>query len=266
MIYGVVQGGLGNQLFQYAATKALAQHHQVNFKLNKSLFQEDSIRAFVLDELIKGESIHIEDIPKRTLIQRILDQFKPWHRRFYIREREGGTGSLFFNFPKQCVLDGFWQQEAFVKPIANELRSALLIEASHPPNQIAVHFRGGDYINNPQTASYHGVLDEAYYQESFNAMIKQFPNAQFTLFSDSPANFQFSFLSDFKVEWMDEPNEVCAFKAMLKFQSFIIANSSFSWWAAYLNHKKEGRIIAPKRWFKTESLENYSPALKEWIS
>jgi hypothetical protein len=265
MIVGIVKGGLGNQLFQYAATRTLAKYHQVPFQLNIAAFSASDHRSFRLDDLLTLDQTWITKnaLPKNTFANRIFDHLKPWYKRFYIKEREGHSKDYFFKFPAQCIIDGYWQQLTFIK--LTDMKVELSAAQHHPAHQVAVHFRGGDYMDNPDTADYHGNLNEAYYKKAFATMLAKFPHVEFFLFSDQPERFKYTFLKEYNVNWIDEKDEVKAFRKLLHFQSFIIANSSFSWWPAFINDDKEGLIIAPNKWFQVKALQNYSPVLSHWL-
>lgn len=265
MIVGIVKGGLGNQLFQYAATRKLAHLHRVPFQLNLSEIIQDGNRAFRLGEFIElePEMVSNEPLPKRTLARKVLDLFNPWYRQFYIVEKEGNSLPYFHKFPSHCIIDGYWQQQEFIT--VEEMRNLFGQNEYHPEHRVAVHFRGGDYINNSRTSEYHGNLTQAYYEKAFEKMQFQYPNVKFNLFSDQPERFAFPFLTKYETEWVDEKDEVVAFQRLLKYQSFIIANSSFSWWPAFLNDLQKGKVIAPKRWFNAKELHHYSPVLTHWM-
>ncbi len=200
-----------------------------------------------------------------SLRETLLGAPEDWYRRKYIREKEAETEALFYQFPKNCIIDGYWQGVPFFKYISQDLKSELNREKQQADNCVAVHFRGGDYIDEPETNQYHGLPGEVYYQRALEYVTNQIPDAEFHLFSDSPEKFQYPFLEKFPCQWVEEQDEVLAMERLLTYRHFVLANSSFSWWPAWQNTRKNSIVIAPLQWYRFPKLRDYSPALEEWI-
>lgn len=268
MITAIIKGGLGNQLFQYAAANSLASHHSTGYSLDTSFFNEFKDRSFVLDKLLPIPSKLIDskdaNSPKRSLADRVIQKFKPWYKKYYIREKLSKNSSYFFQFPSECKIEGYWQNEDLIQTAIPFLKKELLKGEKMNRNCVAVHFRGGDYLQKA-TSEYHGNLAEGYYRKAFEHMLNQIPDAEFYLFSDTPKSFEFEFLKNFSHKWVNETDEIKAFQKLCTFQHFIIANSSFSWWPAYLNNELNGQIVAPKQWFKAKHLKEHTLALESWV-
>jgi len=276
MIIGVLKGGLGNQLFQYAATRNLAHLKQTNFAFDDSELKSDEKRVLSVQHFFdlkmdlrvtaenEENATAAQIAPKNNIINKLNNSFKPWYSKRYIKEKEGESLKVFPKFPVDCILDGYWQNEGFFKEIADDLRKDFKInENPLLQNYIAVHFRGGDYLDEDKK-DFHGNATEKYYFQAFELAKKKFPNAIFHLFSDTPQHFHFQFLEKYQTVWQSVLSDVEDLRKMATYKNFIIANSSFSWWAAWLGAKSDGLVICPSLWYKHKKLKKVSPALSVW--
>jgi hypothetical protein len=292
-------GGLGNQMFQYAAGKALAERHGVALALDVSGFKNYALRSFLLDRLCIPEAcVAIADVANAELprerkpagnfvralwkqrIDRVLGRtglpkLAPSAEEY--REPHFHFDPAFEVLGPQTSLFGYFQSERYFGSIAEPLRDwfsprepfgeaaaavLALIKGSRLP--ISVHVRRGDYLN-PGTAEFHGILGEAYYHEALGrleATIGQ--EAQLFVFSDDPAAAEqvLSFMpksrlvhacGDPQRPWEDMALMACC-------RHHVIANSSFSWWGAWLNPSPEKRVIAPRAWFAPAELKKLNTA------
>jgi hypothetical protein len=128
-------------------------------------------------------------------------------------------------------------------------------------NSVALHVRRGDYLTNTSAANYHGVCSLLYYQKAIDLLSSQYSNLYFYVFSDdikwAESNLTIPFPTTFiGHNFGDQSFQDLRLISRCKHQ--IIANSSFSWWGAWLNSYENKTVIAPKKWFlnnkKTESL------------
>jgi hypothetical protein len=179
-----------------------------------------------------------------------------------------------------CFYDGYWQSELYFK----QHRKILLKELHVAPNlnsddkvlmkkisdseSIAVHIRRGDYIANAEVSSVHGVSLAAYYIDAIKWMRANISNPAFYIFSDDPVWVaqHYHGLPDVVIaanQSLRTPQEDLYLMSVCKHQ--IIANSSFSWWAAWLNENQNKKIIAPSQWFKTNALSNKDLIPDDWI-
>jgi glycosyl transferase family 11 len=275
-------GGLGNQMFQYAAGKALAERHGVPLALDISGFRNYALRPFLLDRLLVPEammSAQAEPAEKpeenftpakwKARIDRLLgkaglpklasspNEYREPHFHYDPAfEALGPTISLF----------GYFQSERYFNLIAGNLRdwfspreplgdtaAAALkrIETSQLP--VSVHVRRGDYLN-PGTVEYHGILGETYYREALGrleASVGQ--EAKLFIFSDNAAAAEqvLNFVPKSRLVHVrgdpERPWEDMAL--MARCQHHVIANSSFSWWGAWLNRSTDKVVVAPRAWF-----------------
>ncbi len=250
-----LKGGCANQIFQYATGLALARRLGVDLKLDVSWYETappNPPRMYSLG-LFKGVDARVV----RSLWGRI------------IREEEFSYNpALFENAPRKCSLVGYWQCEKYFFGLRDELRERLLPREPLPARSITtqraildsgegsvfVHVRRTDYVGNP----YHLVLPMDYYYEAAALVAAKVPDPVFFIFSDDPewceANFKLPYHTtivgnfDRTVEH-HLGREDAELYLMRQCGHAIIANSSYSWWGAWLGaDTKGGIVIAPKSW------------------
>lgn len=247
-----LMGGCANQLFQYATGLALARRLGVDLQLDVSWYEtatSDQPRPYSLG-LFKGMDARVVH---SLLGQIIREEGLPYQP------------ALFENVPRKCSLVGYWQCEKYFFTLRNELLWHLLPKQVLLPfhcdieRQVAqagnrsafIHVRRTDYIVN----SYHVVLPIDYYREAAALMAANVPDPVFFIFSDDPewcrANLQLPYPTVIAESSNDghQGREDAGLWLMRKCSHAIIANSSFSWWGAWLGADiKGGMVIAPKRW------------------
>jgi Glycosyl transferase family 11 len=280
-----VLGGLGNQMFQYAAAKALACKHGVELVIDESAFRSYALRSYLLDRLRIPEAVR--PITKSSVggpIQTQSFAAVRWRNRADRLLKRVGMASLpqppatyseqqfqfdpgFFSLGSSISLFGYFQSERYFIDVADKLRDyfrpreALGPQAQAMADQIArsqmpvsVHIRRGDYVKSAETARVHGSLGVAYYKKALR-MIQGLLDVHATVFvfSDDPADAE-AVLDFIPREHLvhvrgdsDRPWEDMALMAQCRHH--VIANSSFSWWGAWLNPSVEKIVIAPRDWF-----------------
>lgn len=173
----------------------------------------------------------------------------------------GGLGNLLFKeaylhaqMKKGNIPDVYLQDEAYFKDCADEIRARFSDDIGQLP-YVSIHVRRGDYVGNP---FYVDLAMTGYYIDAIN----HFPNDKFIVFSDDIDFAKFYFEGD-KFTFDDSPDEIEAFNKMASCKHNIIANSSFSWWAAWLNPNPDKKVIAPKAWHTDEVERTKIP--ETWI-
>ena len=292
MITVSLMGGLGNQMFQYAAGKALAERHGVGLALDLSGFRDDALRSFLLDRLCVPEASsvnlstaggekpanHFRRSVWRNRVDRVLaraglpqlaastDDYREPHFHF---------DPAFEMLGPQASLYGYFQSERYFISIADGLRDWFLpreplgeaaacvrarIGAS--PLPISVHVRRGDYLK-PGTAEVHGILGEAYYRKALDRLESAIGHeAELFVFSDDPAAAEqvLSFVPRSRlVHVHGDPARPWEDMALMSHcRHHVIANSSFSWWGAWLNRAPDKIVVAPRAWFTPNELSKMS--------
>lgn len=166
-------------------------------------------------------------------------------------------------------LNGFWQNEKYFKAAENIIRQDFTLKAVglpdneslknaiHSTNSVSVHFRLGDYLSNPDARAFHGILSSDYYKNAIKKITGLVPSTHFFIFSDDldwvKTNFTFDQNHTFVAT--DNQSGVVDMQLMSLCKHNIIANSSFSWWGAWLNGNPHKVVIGPQQWFSNTPAE-----------
>jgi hypothetical protein len=271
MIIVKIYGGMANQLFQYAAGYALSMHHATALKIDTSYFQEknkDTKRSFALDkfninyELASQEEI--DDVFKFRSIDYAWNKFLPTSKKRFYGEKKPGFNEHFFDLSDTVYLRGYFQSEKYFidcqkslleqyQVKTNGLEPVLpLAEILKNSNSVALHIRLGDYLN-PTLSSIMAPFDIAYYQRAVDYFQQHIIHPTFYVFSDQIQLAKDLLKIDAEFVFVDEKmsaNSDTDFYLMQSCQHQIIANSTFSWWAAYLNKHTHKIVVAPQKWYK----------------
>lgn len=279
MIIVKLTGGLGNQMFQYAAAKKIALLHKTILKSDILEYQSGNLRryelgCFELDlqvavseeiELFIGKDPKINFKKIKYKITRFFKEYKYIKQpQFYYQYHSGILASS-----PNTYLEGYWQSEKYFESIDQKIRhdftfksplsgkNKILAEQIVNENSVSIHIRRGDYINNDTTNEFHGLCSIEYYKNSIRYMQENTDQPGFYIFSDDSdwvkenlriENSPVVFVADNKNE-----NSFEDMRLMSLCKHNIIANSSFSWWAAWLNANPAKMVLAPEKWFNPES-------------
>ncbi len=280
MIYVKIIGGLGNQMFQYATSLALAIKNSTTVgidlsEINKHEGKEHfSYRNFQLEKIfnIKGYKIlskktstYLTDQSITARLKKKVSSFRTYH------EKGLNYDPNLHTVGQNSFIEGYFQSEKYFNAYREELlkhfsfslpyseKSEHISKKIQEVNAIAVHIRRGDYISDQHINSVHGVCSIDYYK---NAIIHlKVENPHFFFFSDDmnwvKENFASLDLSqcDF-VDWNTGDDSWQDMKLMSQCKHFIIANSSFSWWAAWLSESQNKKVIAPREWYADAKKNN----------
>ena len=277
MIILKLQGGLGNQMFQYSAGLALSKRLNTTLRLDISYYKNDKKRKFSLDDFnISAKEATEKDI--LSLSDSILiNAYKKIFRRH--AEKKMFANSYFYDksFEKisdNSIIEGFWQNEKYFKDVEKIIRhefrlkndlsekSAELERKINGDNSVSVHIRRGDYTLPKYRKIFYECSVE-YYTLAIKYILDIVPNAEFFVFSDDlewAKNIPFPKKTNFvgKELGLRDSEELIL---MSRCKHNIIANSSFSWWAAWLNQNDKKIVIGPKNWssFQTDKLREPMP-------
>lgn len=291
MIIVRLMGGLGNQMFQYALGRRLALERGVPLKLDLSWFQTQALRRYMLDRFqVNAEIATPEEIAclvgsNRKAISgwlyRIIQNCLPYYRRNRVTETNHSFNPLLLNVKSNVLLIGYWQSEKYFKEIGTHLRQEFSLKRPFSPkslsladriqreNSISLHVRRKDYVESPRRIEVYDVCSIEYYRRAVEYLRQIVPNASFFVFSDdiSWATVNLKFLSP-AVEMVDvkgAAQDVEELILMSYCKHHIIANSSFSWWGAWLGATAETVTIAPRQWIRDRRRENRDITPVEWI-
>jgi hypothetical protein len=292
MVITKLKGGLGNQMFQYAAARRLAHTLQTALKLDLSYYETDTLRTYSLQPLNITSNLARPDEPIELkkpanprswpyLLFRLRYKLR-LHRRWTVMA-EGhfrpfrpdiltATGNVY--------LDGFWQSEKYFIDIAEIIRREFTMKPQPDPHSqelaqmitatssVALHIRRTDYVLDPQTNQTHGTCDLDYYYACVQGMTERVVAPHFFVFSDDPAWAMAHLRLDHPVTFVTHNGTARDYedlRLMSLCQHQIIANSSFSWWAAWLNPNPDKIVMAPRRWFHDPSLDTRDLLPEKWL-
>lgn len=238
-------GGLGNQLFQYAFARSLSEKHKVSL-LNSCTQYGNTLEHF---------NITLPILPH------------PGWR--WIAER-----SLRFDsnpeIEENSILAGYWQCERYFKNVEKELRREITLnhvpsqnclsvvdKIEKTPNSVFMHVRRGDYLT--WAAQRHGVLPLSYYLQSTAYIMERVENAHFFVFSDDQ-NYVPEIPCNMTAVHLTPSEDLTAMRAC---KHAVIANSSFSWWGAWLSSAQH--VVAPKQWFATGNEDSTDIVPDRWV-
>jgi hypothetical protein len=280
MIIVRLNGGLGNQMFQYALGRKLAIIHNTILKLDTKWFVK-GIRQYELVYLnIQEEIATAEEVISMTrmtnsfsnrITRNLIEPVLPYYKRSQVEEKYNSFDSNIFKSPDNIYLKGYWQTEKYFIDIEKQIRREFIFKKKldstnqqlentiKKSNAVSVHIRRGDYVSNPEYLEKYGPCSITYYEKAYKFIENQVSKALYFIFSDDP-EWAKSNISFFKpcifVEHNSGENSYKDMQLMSMCRHNIIANSSFSWWGAWLNTYPNKVVIAPENWFKDSTAEN----------
>lgn len=278
MIICNLSGGLGNQMFQYACAKSVSLKLDLKLKFTTDFLSEYKSHNGLELERVFGIKLDIascndlEVLIGRTrtsiLIRRLLAKNKfRWlapsnflaepHFEYWPKILERSSNGAY--------LQGYWQSENYFKDYSGCIRKDFkfkeclssenlkIVDLMRKQTSIGVHIRRGDYLANQKTLSVHGICSVEYYNSAIEIMLERYPEAYLFFFSDEPEWVVDNFKSyQNNVIVIDNNKGLSSYFDMFLMSLCdhnIIANSTFSWWAAWLNSNASKKIIAPSKWF-----------------
>lgn len=292
MIVVELSGGVGNQLFQYAAARALADRLDTDLGLDLRPYRAKDSRRYGLDAFhIRATVVPDEDLLgvhgprtlRRELTTGLLDRLVTLgHRpRLAHLTRVVHQGPSFTEVLTTVTdnswLSGYWQSERYFADDADRIRADLrlknvsaesaaleqTIRAMDYP--VAAHVRRGDYATVESTRLYHGLQGWEYYRAAIRQIRERRPEAQFVFFSDEPewvaANLGPDIAVLVRANGTDRPQEDLHLMSCCR--GHIIANSSFSWWGAWLAQSE--LVIAPAKWYQAAGLDERDVVPARWM-
>jgi|APLak6261664640_1056046.scaffolds.fasta_scaffold03361_2 hypothetical protein len=286
MLVTRIIGGLGNQMFEYATARAASLRVGVPLKLDLSGFETYSLHAYGLNnfnivEDVARQSDYFIGSPKS-----LLERIKRYSRCIVQLEcyRENGLSfdSKVLELSDNTYLDGYWQCERYFLDFENQIRNDFslrftpdavnqkYLDSINSVNAVSVHIRRGDYVSNSTVNEIHGVCGLDYYQRAVEYLRShiQSENLHFFVFSDDPdwvkKNIDLGLATTF-VSHNDASKNYEDMRLMSACKHHIIANSSFSWWGAWLNSSKNKIVIAPDLWFLSPSLSSVDITPATWV-
>ncbi len=274
MIIVKIIGGLGNQMFQYAMGRCIAIRNSTELKLDISAFDFYKLHKYGLNKLNIIENLAtVKETEKFLKTEKkygfnwLVNIGIPYYKRAYIREKSIRYDPDLMNVKNNVYLDGYWQSEKYFKNIENIVREEFKIIDDYDrintemankileSNAVSIHIRRGDYISDLKTNAIHGTCSLDYYNKAIEDIQLFIDDPHFFIFSNDPQWVKKNFLNPQMMTLVDINGPEKGhqdLRLMSLCKHHIIANSTFSWWGAWLGINKFKRVYYPKKWFNVD--------------
>jgi hypothetical protein len=295
MIIMKIIGGLGNQMFQYALGRSIALKNNVELKVDISGFDSYKLHSYSLDKFNIVENIATEkEVKKFTqwkievrddikkyykIFDNTFDYIIPYYKRKYVKERNYTFDYNILKIKDNAYLDGYWGSEKYFLEIESIIRKDFTLKQESDlsnlkiadkildTNSISVHFRRGDYVADQKTNEIHGTCSLDYYYKAIEDICKYVLDPHFFIFSNDPLwvkeNFSIPYpMNLITVNGPEKNYEDLHLMSLCKHH--IIANSTFSWWGAWLGKNKDKRVYTPKRWYNVDYINQQDTFPESW--
>ncbi|MFB9974854.1 alpha-1,2-fucosyltransferase [Allobacillus sp. SKP2-8] len=284
MIVVKIIGGLGNQMFQVAFAKALSMEYNEKIYLDTSVYQHYKIRDFSAFHLSISNSFNYIEDAKLTftnklflkvsqkayrayqkIVRELIKDDRFGERPFQLLTKKGlyyNFDRFFYHLPEnnssvKCIY-GYFQSEQYFIKYKDQIRSEMKVKTPVTENEkkildeisscnaVGVSMRlGDDYLNSPSL----NVCNEDYYYKAMDRMYNENKDVVFYIFSDNINRAKKNFNFKYKVRYIEGFKDYESLRLLYSCNHFIISNSSFSWWGAYLSDNQDKVIISPNKWY-----------------
>lgn len=289
-----LKGGLGNQMFQYAAARALALRRGAPLVLDLAWFSEvlgvagATVREYALEPFgltVETRSAGLPATLSSSLLARVMRRLRVQLPKLHAGARVFTERS--FRFDPQVLglqppvwLDGYWQSHEYFADCAQLIRSELGVPRALSPasrhmlaqiqsrEAICIHVRRGDYVSNASASATHGLCDMDYYIRGVALLTAGMSAPHCFVFSDDPAWVRENMQLAAPMTVVDVNGPDAAHQdlwLMSACRHFVIANSSLSWWAAWLGASEGKQVVAPARWFREGGVDTSDLIPAGWI-
>lgn len=289
MIIVKLIGGLGNQMFQYAAARRLAEKHSTILKLYVAGFEEYKLHRYGLHcfqisehlatktevEFIRGNQNILNRLKRKVISKLGVENCNKW-----IIEKQFQFNPKILDAQNNVFLEGYWQSEKYFIDIADILRRDFVVKYQQDAQSqkvgniikstesVSLHVRRTDYVQDALTKKIFGTCDRDYYNRCIHYIDNHTSNPHLFIFSDDSQwakdNIRFDFPVTF-VDCNDASRNYEDLRLMSMCKHNIIANSSFSWWGGWLNTNIDKLVIAPKKWFNDDTKNTKDLIPEKWI-
>ncbi len=293
IVISKLAGGLGNQLFQYTVGRQLSLQKNVALVLDTSFYESQEVRSFKLQHFnIQAETTsslkdsHFIKLCTGTNLSskfyQTTQKFLPKRiRTFYKESKLWGYESTLYKTSPPIYLKGFWQHYKYYEQLhpqiiteltprenPDEETKAIFNSLSKDEFSVSVHIRRGDYITNPE-AKFMGVLPLDYYLKGIRIIQEKIKDPAFYFFSDDLQWVKDNLKIDARSNYMDigqGKKDYLELYLMSKCRHNIIANSTFSWWSAFLNQHPNKIVVSPHQWVSDpEKNKGIQIQFPDWI-
>lgn len=276
MIVVKLMGGMGNQMFQYAIGRNLSLKYNLPLKIDLSFLKSRNMGPNFVYRDYDLDLFNVEEDFDLNSVDQIFTINEPHFQ--YSENLLNSISNLLYN-KINVLFDGYWQTPLYFKEFESQIREDFKFKNTienaedivkemaskiNSSNSVMINVRRTDYLNN----DFHGVFETDYIYKSVDIIKSKINNPEFFVFSDD-------------IEWckqnIDLPNMTIVdhrykghkFNYYLQLMSsckhFIIPNSSFAWWSAWLNTDNNKIVISPKKWFNREEINTKDLIPNDWI-
>lgn len=295
MVIVQLSGGIGNQMFQYALGKHLVIKNKSELKLDVTSFAKDQLRDYALNVFKTTQTFCSQEEANRLrfgltnpVLAAIAEKINRVSRKFIgfsaikaaslVEEVSHSFNPVVLESKDDIYLQGYWQSEKYFK----EIREIIIQEFSikTPPEEnrtltnqilgcesVSLHVRRGDYVSDKKTSKTHSCCSVEYYLNAVKHIKANVKNPVFFIFSDDPDWVEENLKLDncYVIRGNEKEKSSEDIRLMASCQHNIIANSSFSWWGAWLNQTPDKIVIAPQKWFNIAKFESTDRIPSSWI-
>jgi hypothetical protein len=289
MIIVKLTGGLGNQMFQYAAARRLSVKHGSLLKLDDSIYRTDQAGLTPYKYELGCFSLGSKMANKMDIILAgigggpvsMIMQLLPFNKKLkMIREKDFNFDPAMPEVPDNIYLIGHWISYKYFRDIEDLIRKefTFIVPQTGGRKQlsyhiassesVSLHIRRGDYVADKSTNQKHGVCGPDYYKKAISIIEEKTGSPHFYVFSDdikwAKENVKISHPTEY-VENNINDNASEDMRLMSQCKHNIIANSTYSWWGAWLNSNPGKTVLTPKKWFNDESINVADLIPEGWI-
>jgi hypothetical protein len=262
-------GGLGNQMLQYAIGRNLTikknlEHLWIDLSWYHNTKNDPFFREFELNKLnTKYKTLDHKNVIWKLRFTNHFKSVNPFKYTDVIEKEYALFDPTILESGNNILLQGFFPSYKYFSDIKETLQTELVpkqkmnsanlgaLDKIKSVNSVSVHFRRGDYA----LTGVHGILDKSYYERALIYLSKKFENIELFIFSDEPEWVAQNMYFEFPYHIMDfnkGDSNYFDLELMKNCKHNIIANSTFSWWAAWLNPNSEKIVVAPKHWLNVD--------------
>ena len=294
MIIVKLTGGLGNQMFQYAAGRALALKHKTPLKLDLSWYntpfeegitpREYELGIFNIEENI-ANSDEIRELTSSKLSMPLKTLYyiikKPYPKsEQHIMEKGYCFNKELIGLGDNVYLEGYWQSEKYFEHVKDIIKSDFIFKIPlnntvmelknkiSSEESVSLHVRRGDFVKDKVVNQIHGICSPEYYSNCITYIKERINNPIFYIFSDDITWVKENLAIENEKIYIDENISKLGHEQMFLMSNCkhnITANSSFSWWGAWLNNNQNKMVLCPDEWIKSEKHRNNDIVSDSWI-
>ena len=273
-------GGLGNQLFQYTIGRILSIKNEVPLYLDTSAYDNPDSRSCKLyyynikaavatkDKIENINNLYESNALYAKFYRQAEKRFLPKHRWYYYKEDEYYKYEpALMKVSSPILLEGFWQHHRYYEHIYPEIWEELTLKEAYKKDNtgvlseieqnaaaVSIHIRRGDYVSDPNNLNWFGVMPVSYYYKAIDYINNKIKSPVYYVFSDDLNWVKRNLNIKGQTVYVDIEGgkDYLELDAMSKCRHNIIANSSFSWWGAFLNKSPGKIVVAPATWLANE--------------